>query len=115
MLPDGDIWSVLVFGENSLEMIGTSRKQKAPTLNRRPLLPRARRNQLFACVNEVDAIALVLKAKGEAELLPAVCRIVGVEELNIGHSIVSRAVLVGMERAVREMKEAIRCAERVPA
>ena len=32
----------------------------------------------------------------------------GVEELNIGHSIVSRAVLVGMERAVREMKEAIR-------
>ena len=48
-----------------------SRKQKAPTLNRRPLLPRARRNQLFACVNEVDAIALVLKAKGEAELLPS--------------------------------------------
>ena len=26
------------------------------------------------------------------------------EELNIGHSVVSRAVLVGMERAVREMK-----------
>ncbi len=38
----------------------------------------------------------------------AVTRIPGVEELNIGHSIVSRAVLVGMERAVREMKEAIR-------
>jgi pyridoxine 5-phosphate synthase len=31
-----------------------------------------------------------------------------VEELNIGHSIVSRAVLVGMERAVRDMKDAIR-------
>jgi pyridoxine 5-phosphate synthase len=28
-----------------------------------------------------------------------------VEELNIGHSIVSRAVLVGLERAVREMKQ----------
>jgi pyridoxine 5-phosphate synthase len=41
----------------------------------------------------------------------AVCRIGGVEELNIGHSIVSRAVLVGMERAVREMKEAIRLTE----
>ena len=38
----------------------------------------------------------------------AITRIPGVEELNIGHSIVSRAVLVGMERAVREMKEAIR-------
>lgn len=39
-----------------------------------------------------------------------VARIAGLEELNIGHSIVSRAVLVGMERAVREMKEAIRLA-----
>lgn len=29
------------------------------------------------------------------------------EEFNIGHSIVSRAVLVGLERAVREMNEAI--------
>jgi pyridoxine 5-phosphate synthase len=37
-----------------------------------------------------------------------VAAIPGVEELNIGHSIVSRAVLVGMERAVREMKDAIR-------
>jgi pyridoxine 5-phosphate synthase len=42
----------------------------------------------------------------------AVCRLPGVEELNIGHSIVSRAVLVGMERAVREMKDAIRAATR---
>jgi pyridoxine 5-phosphate synthase len=41
-----------------------------------------------------------------------VAQIPGVEELNIGHSIVSRAVLVGMERAVREMKEAIRQARR---
>jgi pyridoxine 5-phosphate synthase len=31
-----------------------------------------------------------------------------IEELNIGHSIVSRAVLVGMERAVREMAEIMR-------
>jgi len=37
----------------------------------------------------------------------AVCVLPGVEELNIGHSIISRAVLVGMERAVREMKELI--------
>jgi pyridoxine 5-phosphate synthase len=40
----------------------------------------------------------------------AVARLPGVEELNIGHSIVSRAVLVGIERAVREMKEAIQAA-----
>jgi len=31
-----------------------------------------------------------------------------ITELNIGHSIVARAVLVGMERAVREMVEAMR-------
>jgi len=28
-----------------------------------------------------------------------------IEELNIGHSIISRAVFVGLERAVREMGE----------
>jgi pyridoxine 5-phosphate synthase len=38
----------------------------------------------------------------------AVAAIPGVDELNIGHSIVSRAVLVGMERAVRDMRESIR-------
>ncbi len=37
----------------------------------------------------------------------AVAQIPGMEELNIGHSIISRAVLVGLERAVREMKEAM--------
>ncbi len=42
------------------------------------------------------------------ENVRAVAAIPGVEELNIGHSIVSRAVLVGMERAVREMKDAMR-------
>jgi pyridoxine 5-phosphate synthase len=31
----------------------------------------------------------------------------GMRELNIGHSIVSRAVMVGMQRAVREMKDLI--------
>ena len=38
---------------------------------------------------------------------PVAC-IPGMEELNIGHSIISRAVLVGLERAVREMKLAMR-------
>jgi pyridoxine 5-phosphate synthase len=33
-----------------------------------------------------------------------------IEELNIGHSVVSRAVLVGMERAVREMGELVHSA-----
>ena len=37
-----------------------------------------------------------------------VLQIPRLEELNIGHSIISRAVLVGMERAVREMLELVR-------
>jgi pyridoxine 5-phosphate synthase len=32
----------------------------------------------------------------------------GMEELNIGHSIISRSVLVGLDRAIREMKAAMR-------
>ena len=34
-----------------------------------------------------------------------VCTLPHLDELNIGHSIVSRAVFVGLERAVREMKD----------
>ncbi len=36
-----------------------------------------------------------------------IARISGVTELNIGHSIVARAVMVGFERAVREMKQLV--------
>ncbi|HEX3555810.1 MAG TPA: pyridoxine 5'-phosphate synthase [Thermoanaerobaculia bacterium] len=37
----------------------------------------------------------------------AVAAVPGMEELNIGHAIVARAVIVGMEKAVREMLAAI--------
>jgi pyridoxine 5-phosphate synthase len=37
-----------------------------------------------------------------------VAALADVEELNIGHSVVSRAVLVGMERAVREMADLVK-------
>jgi len=45
--------------------------------------------------------ALDLRNVGPVAALPDLC------ELHIGHSIVSRAVLVGMTRAVREMRETI--------
>jgi pyridoxine 5-phosphate synthase len=38
----------------------------------------------------------------------AIAGVSEITELNIGHNIVARAVLVGMERAVREMVEAMR-------
>lgn len=42
------------------------------------------------------------------ENVAPVARIGDIEELNIGHSIVGRAVLVGLERAVREMKDLLK-------
>lgn len=41
------------------------------------------------------------------ENVAPVAGITDIEEFNIGHSVVSRAILVGMERAVREMKDTI--------
>lgn len=42
------------------------------------------------------------------ENVSAVAAIPGCEELNIGHAVISRSVLVGIERSVREMRETIR-------
>ncbi len=39
------------------------------------------------------------------ENTPAVAAIPGIEELNTGHAIVSRALFTGLERAVRQMKD----------
>jgi len=60
-----------------------------------------------------DAVRLATKLKLEVGVghgldyrnVDALVEIAEIEELSIGHSIVSRAVLVGMERAVREMRE----------
>ena len=38
-----------------------------------------------------------------------IANIEGIEELNIGHTIVARSIFVGMENAVREMKNLITC------
>jgi pyridoxine 5-phosphate synthase len=37
-----------------------------------------------------------------------IVKLPGVEELNIGHSIISRAIFTGLEQAVRDMKQAMR-------
>lgn len=44
-----------------------------------------------------------------------VARIAGMLELNIGHSIIARAVFIGLTGAVREMKQAIDTAAQMPA
>jgi pyridoxine 5-phosphate synthase len=58
-----------------------------------------------------EAIALGLRVNAGHGLtyqnVYPVAALPGMEELNIGHSIISRAVLVGMDRAIREMKAAM--------
>jgi pyridoxine 5-phosphate synthase len=46
--------------------------------------------------------------------IDAIATVPEIEELNIGHSIISRAALVGLERAVREMAELMRNPRRLP-
>jgi pyridoxine 5-phosphate synthase len=71
------------------------------------------RSKELACLAEgcQQAIALGLRVNAGHGLtywnVQPVAQLTGMEELNIGHTIISRAVLVGMERAVREMKQAI--------
>jgi pyridoxine 5-phosphate synthase len=65
--------------------------------------------KVIKAVNE--ATGLGLKANAGHGLnyynVKKIAEIEGIRGLYIGHSIISRAVLVGMERAVREMKEII--------
>ncbi len=58
------------------------------------------------CKQAIDAGLRVNAGHGLTywNVYPVAC-IPGMEELNIGHTIISRAALVGMERAVREMKQ----------
>ena len=42
--------------------------------------------------------------------IKAIAALGGIEEYNIGHSIISRAMLVGLDRAVRDMVELIKYA-----
>ncbi len=72
----------------------------------------AMRSELAALVKvagQAQSLGLVVNAGHGLNLrnVGPVGAIPGVHELNIGHSIIGRAVLVGLERAVREMIEAI--------
>jgi pyridoxine 5-phosphate synthase len=78
---------------------------------------KARNQQLEKIVNAVktaDKLGLTVHAGHGLDyhnVLP-VAAIAEIEELNIGHSIISRAVMVGLERAVREMKALLESARR---
>ncbi|HOW36305.1 MAG TPA: pyridoxine 5'-phosphate synthase [Candidatus Omnitrophota bacterium] len=62
-------------------------------------------NTLRECVRYAKSLGLTVHAGHGLNYknAKAVAEIAGIEELNIGHSIISRAVFTGLERAVREM------------
>jgi pyridoxine 5-phosphate synthase len=73
---------------------------------------RRQEKELLRIVKSVDkAIEVGLKTNAGHGLnytnVSRIAEIEGIRGLYIGHSIISRAVLVGMERAVREMKELV--------
>jgi pyridoxine 5-phosphate synthase len=76
---------------------------------------------------EIEKISMVAKAARKMGLtvlaghgltyrnIDAIAPISEIEELNIGHSIISRAALVGLDAAVREMAALIRNPRRLPS
>ena len=72
-------------------------------------------------VEQIDALILRAAARRGVELglavhaghgltvgnVAPVARIAPIEELNIGHSVVSRAIFVGLAAAVRELRDAM--------
>jgi len=65
--------------------------------------------KLMRAANKALACGLVLNAGHglDYENTKEICALPDVHELNIGHSIISRALFVGLEKAVREMKNYI--------
>ncbi len=116
-LRDAEI-QVSVFIDADLDQVKAAHRVEAETIEIHTgrycdaRLPGDRRRELARIVDAAkSASKLGLKvAAGHGlsyqNLLP-VAAIQEIEEFNIGHAIVARAMLVGMERAVREMKQLI--------
>jgi pyridoxine 5-phosphate synthase len=121
-LKDGDL-QVSLFVDPDLDQIRASHKCDADQVELHTgrycdaRTGKERGQQLSRVVDAAKAAAkLGMKvAAGHGlnyENVAPIARIPEIEELNIGHAIVSRAVLVGFERAVREMLELMRDARR---
>ena len=79
------------------------RKSPGSTASRPTDLPELER--LISAAKQAHALGLKVNAGHglNYENLPALCRVPNLVELNIGHSIISRAVFAGLETAVKEM------------
>ncbi len=98
------------FAEEFHKQVGSSR---CDDLGGRPQGPAQRAvptdlpelERLISGAKQAHALGLKVNAGHglNYENLPALCRVPHLVELNIGHSIISRAVFVGMKQAVKEM------------
>lgn len=114
LLKDAEI-SVSLFIDPDIDQVKASHKVGAEYIEintgryaeaRRTQEAEAELAKILNAVKIADKLHLRINA-GHGLTYRNVSRIASIseiEELNIGHSIISRAVLVGMERAVREMK-----------
>jgi pyridoxine 5-phosphate synthase len=91
------------FAEEFLECGDMSPLSKAPTRRRSPKGSELQR--LISGAQQARALGLKVNAGHGLNYvnLPTLHRVPHLVELNIGHSIVSRAVMVGLETAVKEM------------
>ena len=91
------------FAEQFLECGDMSPLSKAPTCRRSPKDSELQR--LISGAQQAHALGLKVNAGHGLNYvnLPALCRVPHLVELNIGHSIVSRAVNVGLKKAVQDM------------
>ena len=104
--PDFDQIKAIAKLEIGIIEINTAKYSEAMT----PAQAAAEADKVSQCARAASRLGLKVLA-GHGLNYRNVRRIVEIPEigeLNIGHSIVARAALVGMERAVREMKELMR-------
>jgi pyridoxine 5-phosphate synthase len=113
LLKEADI-SVSVFIEPSEAQIQEARKLQADTIeihtghyaNGSGMIRENALKQIVRAVRLALRLGLTVNAGHGLNYsnVGPIARIPKINELNIGHSIVARATLIGMERAVREMK-----------
>jgi pyridoxine 5-phosphate synthase len=116
---------VSIFVDPDLEQIRQCHKLRAPKveINTGKFSDAWKQGNWSAELDKIATAARAAKKLGLVVLaghgltyrnIDAISTIPEIEELNIGHSIISRAALVGMESAVREMVALMRAPRRLP-
>ena len=116
---------VSIFVDPDLEQIRQCHKLRAPKveINTGKYADAWKTNAWPAELDKIATAARAAKKLGLVVLaghgltyrnIDGIATIPEIEELNIGHSIMARASLVGLERAVREMAELMRSPRRLP-